>query len=106
MDRIAQSALAGFLCLCLLGCGVLFVGGSILVPSTVHGTVTSVQVGNVPNGPGNTVQVTSVTFFQNGSFTTVGFCQDQSSQFFLNQSVSVNFNPGQFCSALVVVIRL
>jgi hypothetical protein len=66
--------------------------------------VTFVQVGNVLNAVGGTVQVTFVTFVQNGFSSTIGFCEDQTSLFPLDQTVRVNFNPGQPCATIIVVV--
>ena len=39
------------------------------------------QIGSVLNGTGGTVQVTFVTFLENGTSSTIGFCADQTSLF-------------------------
>jgi hypothetical protein len=65
--------------------------------------VTSIQLGNVLNGAGGTVQVTFVTLLQSGTILSVGFCADQTSQFSLDQTVSVNFNPGPLRATVIVV---
>jgi hypothetical protein len=93
----------GALVLLNVGCGAVFVGGAIQTGSTVQGSVTSVTVSSVTNGTGGTTQVTFVTF-QSASSTTIGFCNDQTAQFPLNQTVTVNFNAGQFCAVVVGVI--
>jgi hypothetical protein len=51
-----------------------------------------------------TVQVTFVTLLQNGTSSTIGFCGDQSVLFPLDQTVRVNFNPGQPCATVIVVV--
>jgi hypothetical protein len=71
--------------------------------SSVTGTVSFVEVNTILSN-GTSVQATSVTLMQNGGSTSVRFCGDQSSQFLLNQVVTTNFNPGQPCATLVVVI--
>jgi hypothetical protein len=86
------------------GCGDVFVGGAINTGSTIIGSVNFVQIGNVIDGMGGTVQVTFVTFMQNGFSSTVGFCQDQTGLFPLNQIVRVNFNPGRTCATIIVVV--
>ncbi len=100
--------LAAFLALCLTGlctsCGNVFIGGGFQpTPSSITGTVTFVEVNNVISG-GTSVEVTFVTFLQDGLSSSMTFCGDQSSQFPLNQAVTTNFNPGQPCATLVIVI--
>lgn len=68
------------------------------------GSVNFVQLGNVVNGSGGTVQVTFVTFAQNGLSSTIGFCDDQTSLFPLDQTLRVNFNPGRPCATIIVVV--
>jgi hypothetical protein len=74
--------------------------------ATIQGSITSVQLGSVSNTLGGTTQVTFVTFLQGGTFTTLGFCNNQIGQFPLNQMVNVNFAPGQSCATLVVVVLI
>ena len=85
------------------GCGNVFVRGAIETGSTVEGSVSVVQVGNTLNGM-ETVQVTFVTLLQNGTSSTIGFCGDQSVLFPLDQTVRVNFKPGQPCATVIVVV--
>jgi hypothetical protein len=103
MKRLLSVALVGSLLLCA-ACGAVFVGGAIPPTSTVVGSITSVQLGSVVNATGGSVPVTFVTLSQSGTLTTVAFCNNQVSQFPLNQVVSVNFNPGQLCATIVVVV--
>jgi hypothetical protein len=49
-------------------------------------------------------QVTFVTLLQNGASSTIGFCGDQSVFFPLDQSVRVNFSPGQLYATVILVI--
>jgi archaellum component FlaF (FlaF/FlaG flagellin family) len=85
------------------GCGNVFVRGAIETGSTVQGSVSVVQLRNTLNGM-ETVQVTFVTLLQNGTSSTIGFCGDQSVLFPLDQTVRVNFNPGQLCATVIVVV--
>ena len=85
------------------GCGSVFVRGAIETGSTIEGSVNIVQLGNTMNGM-ETVQVTFVTLLQNGTSSTVGFCGDQTTLFPLDQTVRVNFNPGQPCATVIVVV--
>jgi hypothetical protein len=85
------------------GCGNVFVRGAIETGSTIQGSVSIVQLGNTLNGR-ETVQVTFVTLLQNSISSTIGFCGDQTTLFPLNQTVRVNFNPGQPCATVIVVV--
>jgi hypothetical protein len=62
-----------------------------------------VQLGNTLTGM-ETVQVTFVTLLQNATSSTLGFFGDQSAFFPLDQTVRVNFNPGQPCATVIVVV--
>ena len=103
MTRLPSLILVGSFLLSSTGCGNVFVRGAILTGSTIQGSVSTVQIGSVVNGTGGTVQVTFVTFLANGTFSTIGFCADQTSLFPMNQTVLVNFNPGQPCATVIVV---
>jgi hypothetical protein len=81
------------------GCGNVFF--RVQTGSTVTGSVSIVQLSAVTDG---TVQVTFVTFLQNGTSSTFGFCGDQTSLFPLNQTVRANFNPGQPCATIITVV--
>jgi hypothetical protein len=50
------------------------------------------------------VQVTFVTFRQNGTSSTIGFCGDQSGQFPIDQMVRIDFTLGQPCNSIIVVV--
>jgi len=45
-----------------------------------------------------------VTFLQNGTSSTIGFCGDQTSLFPLDQTVRANFNPGSSCATIITVV--
>jgi hypothetical protein len=45
-----------------------------------------------------------VTFVQNGFSSTIGFCDDQSRLFPLDQTVRINFNPGRPCVTILFVV--
>jgi hypothetical protein len=98
-----SAILIGTLLVLSTGCGNVFISGVINPGSTMTGSVTAVQLGNVLNGSGGSVQVTFVTFFQNGVSSTIGFCDDQTARFPLDQRVRVNFNPAQPCATIIVV---
>ena len=94
------------LCLAAIspGCGNVFIGGAIHpAVSTITGTVSFIQVNTIISS-GSVTQVTFVTFLSNGTTSSIGFCGDQSSQFPLNQTVTMNFTPGQPCATLVLVV--
>jgi hypothetical protein len=82
----------------------VFIGGGFQSrQSSISGTVSFVELNTVISG-GTSIEVTFVTFLQNGISSSMNFCGDQSSQFPLNQTVTTNFSPGQPCSTLVIVV--
>jgi hypothetical protein len=91
------------LCLSLLllsiGCGDVFLHGAIETGSTIQGAVSVVQLET-----DGSIQVTFVTLLQDGISSTMGFCGDQSALFPVDQTVRVNFNPGQSCATVIVVV--
>ena len=104
MKRLLSAFLVVSLLLLCPGCGNIFVRGAIQTNfSTISGFVSIVQLTTVIDGNGS-VLVTFVTFLQQGTSATIGFCGDQTSQFPLNQMVTTNFNPGQPCATIIVVI--
>jgi hypothetical protein len=103
MKRLLYLVLTVLLLLVSTDCGNIFFRGAIQTGSTVTGSVSIVQLSSVIDGTG-TVQVTFVTFLQNGTSSTVGFCGDQISLFPMNQTVRANFNPGQPCATIITVI--
>jgi hypothetical protein len=102
VKRLLSAFLVVSVLLLCSSCGNVFVRGAINF-STVSGLVSIVQLTTVIDD-GSSVLVTFVTFLQQGTSTTMGFCGDQTSQFPLNQMVTTNFNPGQPCATLIVVI--
>jgi hypothetical protein len=104
MKHLFSLTLIGLLLLSVAGCGAVFIGGAILPATTVTGSVTSVQLGSVVNSAGGTVQVTFVTLLQSSASSTIAFCSNHITQFPLNQTVSVNFNPGQPCGTIIAVV--
>ena len=105
MKRLLSTFLVASLLLMSAGCGNVFVGGAINF-STVSGFVSIVQLTTVGDGSGGTVLVTFVTFLQQGTSSTIGFCGDQRVQFPMERMVKTNFNPGQPCATLIVVITI
>jgi hypothetical protein len=101
--------LSVFLAICLIplcaGCGNIFLSASSQPGfSSASGLVSIVQLSTVIGTNGTTVQVTFVTFLQEGTSSTVGFCGDQSSRFPMNQTVRTDFISGQSCSSILVVV--
>jgi hypothetical protein len=98
--------LATSLIVTLAGCNsVFFVGGAINPgTSSVIGTVSVVQISAVIGDDGSTVQVTFVTFLNNGSSSTVGFCGDERDRFPMQQTVRANFTPGRTCASIVTIV--
>jgi hypothetical protein len=92
----------------LAACGnAFFVGGAINPGSSnvnVSGLISVVQLSAVIGGSGTTVQVTFVTFLQNGTSSTIGFCGDERSRFPMQQSVTTSFTPGQTCASVVTIV--
>jgi hypothetical protein len=70
---------------------------------TIQGSVSIGQLGNILNGTEGTVQGTFVTLLQNGTSSTIGFCGVHA-LFPLDQTVRTNFNPGQSCATVIVVV--
>jgi hypothetical protein len=89
------------------GCGNVFVRG-VFDPgvSSISGSVSIVQLTIVTGDNGTSVQVTLVTFLQNGFSSSMGFCGDQRSQFPINQTVRADFHAGQTCANIVAVVIL
>ena len=105
MKRLLRVLLAIFLIILCAGCGNVFLSASSEPGfSTTSGLVSAVQLSTVMGTNGATVQVTFVTFLQEGGSSTVGFCGDQSSRFPMNQTVRTDFISQQSCSSLLVVV--
>jgi hypothetical protein len=104
VNRIFILVLMASLAAASTGCGNVFVRGAINTGSSITGSVRVVQTGNVLSGTGGTVQVTFVTFMQNGISSTLGFCDDQTSRFPVGQTIRVNFNPGATCATVILVV--
>ncbi len=64
--------------------------------STTSGVVSIVQLSTVIGANGTTVEVTFVTFLQEGTRS--------GSRFPMNQMVRTDFVPGQSCSSILVVV--
>ncbi len=99
MKRLLSPVLILGLLLLSTGCEDVFVRGAIETGSTIQGAVSTVQLETE-----GTVHVTFVTLLQNGTSSTIGFCGDQTTVFPLGRTVLVNFNPGQPCATVIVVI--
>ena len=89
----------------LTGCGNIFVGGTVGPnSSTVSGLVSVVQLSAVIGDSGTTVQVTFVTFLQDGASSTIGFCGDERNRFPTQQVVRASFTTGQTCASIVTIV--
>ncbi len=100
MSRFLSFIVVIGLILSCAGCGAFFIGGAITTGSTFQGTVSVAQLSAVNAN----VQVTFVTFLHNGSSSRMTFCGNQISLFPPNQTVQVNFNSGQPCATLLLVV--
>jgi hypothetical protein len=105
VKRLFSFLLATCLVVTLTGCGNIFIRGAIN-PSTasVSGMVSVVQLSAVIGDGGSTVQVTFVTFLQDGTSSTIGFCGDERSRFPVQESIRANFTPGQSCASIVTIV--
>jgi hypothetical protein len=105
VKRLLSILLVVCLIMILTGCGNIFIRGAVPGSfSTVSGLVSVVQLSAVIGNNGTTVEVTLVTFLQNGTSSLIGFCGDQRSQFPMQQTVRADFNPGQTCASIVTIV--
>jgi hypothetical protein len=105
LKRLLSALLAVYLVLVLAGCGNVFIRGALPGGiSSVSGAVSFVQLTAIIGENGSTVDVTFVTFLQDGAASTIGFCGDERSRFPMQQSVRANFTPGQTCASIVAIV--
>jgi hypothetical protein len=105
LKRLLSALLAVCLVLVLAGCGNVFIRGALPGGiSSVCGAVSFIQLTAIIGQNGTTVDVTFVTFLQNGASSTIGFCGDQRNRFSMEQSVRANFTPGQTCASIVAIV--
>jgi hypothetical protein len=105
VKRLLSFLLATCLAVTLTGCGNIFVRGAINPgSSSVSGMVSFVQLSAVIGDGGSTVQVTFVTFLQDGTSSTIGFCGDERNRFPVQESIRANFTPGQTCASIVTIV--
>ena len=90
-----------FLIVVSVACGNITVRGAIQ-PGIVSGLVSMVQLSEV-EGTNGTVQVTFVTFLQNGTSSVIGFCGDQRSLFPMDQTIRAQFDQGQTCNNIIQI---
>ena len=105
--RFVPLGLVFVLIFTLTGCGAVFVGfvsNPGVVPSSVSGTVTIVQLGFVSDEQGTIANVTLVTLVDLGRAKTMTFCGDQRTFFPINQSLRAEFTSGTLCSTVVGVV--
>jgi len=106
MTRLVLSVLIFVVAALLPGCGAVFVGfvsNPSVVPSSITGTVTIVQLGFKGDGQGTVENVTVVTLADLGLVKTATFCGDQRTLFPISQSLRAEFTSGTLCSTLVSV---
>ncbi len=101
MERLLYFLLVVYLAFGLVGCGNTSISGAIQ-QGTASGFVSIVQLSeiNIANG---TVQVTFVTFVQNGTSSTFGFCGDQRSLFPMDQTIRAEFAQGRTCNNILQI---
>jgi hypothetical protein len=104
-----QRLLSAFLVLSVVllnaGCGNIFIRGAINPgSSSISGMVSVVQLSAVIGDTGSTVQVTFVTFQQDSTSSTIGFCGDERDRFPMQQVVRANFTPGQTCASILAIV--
>lgn len=104
MQRLLPILLLVSLCANVTACGNVFVRGALLTNSSISGSVSIVQLSSVVDGSGSSVQVTFVTFLQEGTSSSMSFCGNQASLFPLNQRVRAQFNPGGSCATIITVV--
>jgi hypothetical protein len=94
-------------CLVLVsaGCGNVFIRGALPGGiSSVSGLVSFIQLSAIIGDNGTTVDVTFVTFQQDGASSTIGFCGDQRNRFSMRETVRTNFTPGQTCASILAIV--
>jgi hypothetical protein len=101
--------LSALLSVCLVlisaGCGNVFISGALPGGvSSVSGSVSFIQLTAIIGDSGTTVDVTFVTFLQDGASSTIGFCGDQRDRFSMQETVRANFTPGQTCASIVTIV--
>ena len=103
MRFLPKLLIVSVLAIVLVSCGGTTQVGFVSNFPAVTGSVSSVHLSVVSDGS-TTIQVTVVTLQANGFPHQFTFCGDQASQFPMNTSVTVNFNPGQNCNQIIVVV--
>ncbi len=104
MQRLLPILVLASLCFNVAACGNVFVRGALLTNSSISGSVSIVELSSVMDGSGGSVQVTFVTFLQEGTSSSMSFCGNQTSLFPLNQTVRAQFNPGGSCATIITVV--
>jgi hypothetical protein len=106
LKRLLSALLAVSLVLVSAGCGNVFIRGNTFSGgvSSVAGSVSFIQLTAIIGDSGTTVDVTFVTFLQDGASSTIGFCGDQRNRFSMQETVRANFTPGQTCASIVTIV--
>lgn len=90
----------------LVGCGGAYFVGFVSNPggtNQISGTIQSVSVASAVTISGAPLTSTVVVIVNASATSTQIFCGDQSSLFPINQSVTVSFTPGVYCSTIMSV---
>lgn len=98
--------LIGLVLLSSAGCdGVAFFAAFQPYGSTVtiSGVVSIVQITTIQGSTGVTT-VTVVTFVQPGTASTIHFCGNLGSQFFVSTFTTVTFTQGPACGSVVTIL--
>src|SRR3989442_14072078 len=107
MKRLLSLLLAVCLIPLCAGCGNVFlIASSQPGFSSASGLVSIFPLSTVIGTNWTTVQITLVTFLQEGTSSTVGFCGDQSSRVPMHQTVRTDFIAGQYCATPLVVLSM
>jgi hypothetical protein len=105
LKRLLSALLAVCIVLISAACGNVFIRGALPGgTSSISGSVSFVQLTAIIGENGTIVDVTFVTFLQDGASSTIGFCGDERSRFPMQQSVRANFTPGQTCASIVTIV--
>jgi hypothetical protein len=105
LKRLLSALLVVCLVLVSAGCGNVFIRGALPGGiSSVSGSVSFVQLTAIIGENGTTVDVTFVTFQQDGASSTIGFCGDQRNRFSMRETVRANFTPGQTCASILTIV--
>jgi hypothetical protein len=102
---VACFLLSSLVCVVLGGCGAVRVQGFLNSDiASVSGFVSGIHIVTVPGADRTVITITIVTLQQTLGFTTTNFCGNVGAQFPMRSFAQVNFQPGQPCSTIVVIV--